>query len=144
MVRNLSSPPRDTCAELVRCEHGYYLRARELGTPTCRTCHPFSARLEKDETSFSLALLALRRVKLRLRTGKGQFPAEATVQPGHYRCWKCREVYPLDAKHFRHAPSKRTGFQSRCKWCDNKLKTAKRQGKPRPGVQALLDEGVRL
>ena len=139
MHRNVSTPPSHD-----RCEHGYYLHARDLGTPKCRTCDPMSARLEADEISFSLALLALRRVKLRLRTGKGQYPAEATPKPGYYRCWCCREEYPLDCHHFRRAPSKATGFQGRCKWCDNKLKTKKRRGEPRPGVQALLDEGVRL
>lgn len=147
MAEILSTPPMPESEEIdchSRCEHGYYLKARELAAPTCRTCHPFSARLKPSEASYSLALLALQRVKTRLRTGKGQFPAEATVAPGWYRCWCCREAYPLDHHHFRRAPSKATGFQGRCKGCDNKLKNNKRRGDPRPGIQALLDVGVRL
>jgi hypothetical protein len=79
-----------------------------------------------------LALLAMR--QCRVKNTKGQFEATGTVEPGRYRCWKCREVKDLTPANFCRQASKKTGFVSRCKSCDNKLKTEKRRA-PRVEVE---------
>lgn len=140
----MHSPTQEHHDKKARCSHGYYRNARELKTPRCPTCDPMSYSLDKDHASYALALIALRHTVARRRTEAGKFEAEATVAPGMYRCWCCGEVKPLDPDHFRRAASKATGFQGRCKSCDNKRKTDKRQGKPRPGIEALLAVGVTL
>lgn len=148
VCQSLHSPTQETNSKTARCDHGYYRHARELKTPRCPTCDPMSYALDKDQTSYALALLALQKHALRAKSDKGQFAAEATVAPGMHRCWKCRGVFPLTEEYFWRAKTrkcaKKTGFQGCCKKCQNKRKTGKRQGRPRPGVEALLAVGVQL
>jgi hypothetical protein len=148
VCQNSHSPTQENRDDRTRCPHGYYVHARKLGTPRCRTCDPMSQPLEGQYISYALALLALRNAKGRGRRrnlkGSLVFDSEATVGPGEYRCWRCRKVLPLDDEHFRRQASKATGHVSRCKPCDNALRSARRRGDTRPGVQALIDVGVRL
>jgi hypothetical protein len=143
-----STPTQDHRDSRTRCPHGYYRNARQLGTPRCRTCDPMAHSLEPQETSYALALLALKRTSKRVKSPNGQFAPEATVAPGMHRCWRCRGVFPATEEYFWRATTKlcakKTGLQGCCKKCQNRRKTEKRRGDPRPGVQALLDVGVRL
>jgi hypothetical protein len=149
MCENSSSPTHDAAQSLhVRCPHGYYLDAKQIGTPRCRSCDPMSQHLEPEYVSYSLALLAFRNSAERPRTDKGKFVGTSTVEPGKCRCWRCGEVFPLNNEHFARQTTKKcaapNGFVKRCKKCDNRMRYLRRYGHHRPGVQALLDVGVRL
>lgn len=82
-----------------------------------------------------LQLLAIR--QMRVKNQRGQFEATAT-KDGLRWCWKGQHWVPLDAQHFHRAASKRTGFQDRCKKCDNRLKSEKRRA-PRIEVESYSD-----
>lgn len=148
MCSKCVSPTQEQHANKARCGHGYYQEFRKLKTPPCPRCNPHLYPLEPELVSFALVLIANKRTatrpKLRDRRNSFVFAPEATVEPGRYRCWCCGEVKPLTHEHFRRAASKKTGFQGRCKKCDNKLKTKKRRGESRVGIDLLLAAGVAL
>lgn len=150
MCSKCVSPTQDTSANKARCGHGYYQEFAKLKTPPCPRCHPHLYPLERELASFALVLIANKRTatrprpRMRDRRNSIVFVAEATVEPGMYRCWCCGKVKPLGADNFRRDASKSTGFQSRCKKCDNGLKTRKRRGEARVGVDLLLAAGVVL
>jgi len=139
VAAHLHSPTQVT-ATLIRCGHGYYVEHRKHRSPPCPTCNPLVYSLDKELSSYALALLAMR--AQRPKNDCGKFQPTASVSPGEYRCWCCREVKPLDAEHFRRDSTKSTGFQSRCKACDNSLKTAKRRGECKPGALLLMAVGA--
>lgn len=106
-----------------RCTHGFL---EELAI--CPHCHPMPEPRTRDELVAYLAELAHRQyLRGRRIDPKGRFEPEATVATGKYRCWCCRVEQPLDEEHFRKAESKSTGFQSRCKLCDNRLHDQRRR-----------------
>lgn len=141
MRRSFVNPTQERQVDRTRCPHGYYLHARELGTPRCEMCHRDSFPLDARRTRDALALIAIKHGLERRRTDEGRFPPEASVAPGVYRCWCCRRVLPLDEKHFRRAASKATGYQTRCKQCDNAQRFRRRQGLEGAGVRALQEAG---
>lgn len=114
---------------VIRCEHGYMVEAQ-----ICPTCFP-SPRCE-DPEEISETLHELAKEQNRVRTKEGRFK-----QIRFYRCWGCKQPKPMDEKHFRRCASKATGFQTRCKWCDNRIKTLKRQKKTREQIREELSRG---
>lgn len=60
----------------------------------------------------------------------GRFASFAAMapEPGKLWCWKCKG-WKLESE-FRRDTTKRTGRQTRCKTCDNRLKTEKRKAQP--------------
>jgi hypothetical protein len=101
-----------------------------------------SEPLTKDEIEIALRLMAHARDEGRPKDALGRYLATSVVEPGMCRCWRCREVLPLDEGHFRRAASKATGFQSRCKRCDNRMRTGRRGGYFRAGVALVRDVAV--
>jgi len=100
-----------------------------------------SEPLTKDETEIALRLMAHARDEGRPKDTLGRYLATSVVEPGKCRCWRCREVLPLDEEHFRRATSKATGFQSRCKRCDNRMRAGRRGGYFREGVALVRGVG---
>lgn len=100
---------------LTRCECGYYVHAEELGEPRCPRHDP-------------VIIVRIHKERREVRLDNGRFAPIGTVRPGFYECWRCGLVKPLD--DFYPASSKRNGRQSRCKKCDNSMKTARRREPP--------------
>ena len=131
MFISATSPTQDTSAghslHNPRCEHGYYVEARTMKTPRCPACDPIPEPWTPDEVKSLLRRRAMSQIGKRTRAITGRFERLFPVPDGHQRCWRCKDVHPLDHEHFRHDKGKPSGFQTRCKKCDNGLKTSKRR-----------------
>lgn len=104
-----------------RCRHGFLEELR-----ICPHCFDMPEPRTREELTAYLAELAKERYPTRPREA-GRFLPVALVGTGLYRCWCCGQILPLDSSHFRRAASKATGYQTRCKACDNRLHDQRRR-----------------
>jgi hypothetical protein len=126
-----------------RCDHGFL---REL--KTCPKCFTSPSMKGFNRVSQVLQLLALKQVRVKSQKGKFEPVASRMLEETpegfpllEYHCWRCKRWFLLTSENFRRAASKATGFQTRCKLCDNSLKTEKKRA-PRIEIERYASVGM--